>query len=835
MKFCKNGKQGISGIVDFSHCMVIFIVLIVLIAGVDSSAYTISNGDVSVDISNTTGAITGIWKNGTKVISGTVDSYSIETLTHAVTTGVESADSVTQSQVGSNQVTLTCTNAALTGLTIVKYYGFDYNVGTLVKKVTFTNTAGSGRFVKYYAKSTLDSTYRASGRYVRFDSHYQPFDTASSITNDTSLTNAPTGIHWMYFDNATVNVAVAQYRYLVNDSYCVPIISYDWDSSSAYTSSGWKFPVHADFLAPSASSSGQTNFYFGTASPLKYLLSYRALPAVAALNAEFVTPGWIANLKLDDMYGPSVTSLVPGKEVTATNWMIPCYWSDWFAEASGTHNPWNLFSGGPWYDSDVQAIADMMANWATVCRPSVYSNQYYVDIDSHTFADFPNYVVVNASNAYDDFGIPDNTEHAGAYLKQIREPGCVDYFVDQYVRRINNFHMKFAYIDGSLDGVSRLDWRINTVQQNYDWIDFYRHVRTAMAGIDPNITIFSNSGTLGNPFADITYTEILSGDISGITGSNWRVLSNTLFVVKAMQLPGHPVAMLYVNDDHEPEYENYALGMGFLWSTGGLPAVQTDAPKKLVYIDAAYELRQSGIVDAVRNPWWSSNSITVESYALQRGAQIFVPVINHGASGNKTITLDSTSLGLTPQRKVWVLDQQLVEPAMLSAPAVTSAMQNQTLYASSWTSGDISITTNARENLLTHLTLTQLPVFVKSVNGKQTQTGLANPADVDIVEISWNSLQPNKYNFQANVGASIVELFIPLALGQTLPDFIRVDGKAYIVTAETRMGVDGYSLLLKSGKHRIITSSFTLAADLDGSGKVDFKDFSILAQEWLNN
>lgn len=810
----------------------LLVVIFVLSAQDALAVYTLTDGTATVDISETTGAIVGGWKGVLKVIDGTNDIYAIENLSHAQSQGAEQNDAVTSADVNSSSVSVTCTNSQLAGLTIIKEYRFNHGTGNLVKKVSFTNNSAEAFFLKYYAVTNLDTAFRTGGRYYFLGGTFrEAFTNASSVTSDTQVMQnvLEWDQHWVLFQKQTEDTAITQYRYRVNDQYCMPSTIFNWEQALTWTATGWKIGVHADFLAVSGGSSGETHYYFGQGSPLEFISHFNQLPDVAALNNEIQVADWVAKVQLDDMVSPVVYSMIVPRITTSTKWNIPQDMGDY---------------GDP-CDS---GLASTMASWALWSKTSTYTMQWAVSSDSNAYAEHPEYVITNDTNDPDVASdLVDGNGGEPVYLKQLREPGCVQYFLDQVTERMQVLSQSFVYIDGDTTGVSRLDWRSGNerVSQGYDWIDFFRQIRQTARTADPNrdAALFTNGLT---PFSDITYMEVLSTNIGTITGANWRKLANIMMLSRVLQPKEHPICLLYWRNwdnpnwvDNEPVYSNYAVGMGLMPSSGHLLVIEdantyVNVQKRKVYIDAAYEFRGSELVDGVISPrWYSSDSVSVECYSLVREDYTFVPVLNRSTGSSVIITLDSSELGLTANRNVWVLDQQLISPPALTAPDATSAMQNQTLQSVSYTTGNLPITTYAREDLLTHLTITQLPVFVTKIEGDVTQTLSASPAEVEIEELYWDSGEPNTYHFTADVDCYGCTIFIPLAAGQSIPSFIRVDGDAKNVTAATVAGIAGYSFNLLSGLHTVTTASFTLGADLNGDGIINFIDYAILGQEFL--
>jgi len=694
----------------------------------------LENDVLSVAISPRTGAVAGMWdlRLDKRVVEGTNDLYRIETR-KGTSESKERFDRVASiERKGEQEIVVRCRNRLLPDLLVTKTYRFGDSPQELSKTVTFQSRTDGGYFVEYFTQLTLDSAFRKGGR---FDLHAADYLGPGEPT----------------FDHRGHNRVVAQYRYRINGRYVTTVTGFNFSDEDRYTDTGWVDPVFADYLDKATKASAEVRTLVLAGDEFDYYTYYDHLPEVEKVYDIDVSEWFWKQCRMDAMYlSRNNLESFGDMPCMTTRWNLNLLWGDYFSKGElviGSRDKPRPTIPAEKVAAENYEFIKSAPNW----RMSMYTWLWTIAHSSRTFAEHPEFVVTTREGEFDRSTWRHDVTGDPSYLKQLRAPGCQEYFLDQYRQYARKMGVQFVYIDGCPIGISRLDWKLNTVQQTYDWLDYFRRIRRIIRSVHPDGFLFVNNPN--QPFTDGGYLE--DHEMVKHIKADWRAYAHRLMVMKYRERPKRWHALLYWTEASKPLYSNYTLGLGFTYSNGG---TEWHATKLRAYVNAAWELRGSRMVMAVESPRFWREPTDFEVYSLRKGGEGLVSIINHKDKTTVVpVRLSAAKMGLVPDKPVhvWQLRMRDTRGAKAWKKVPTQCFEKIYLGAKAVRNGELALSVESRPLLLELLVLTQAPIWFTDVGCENLRTVQNN-----LLTASITDLQSAPGTFRVEVEKGPATLFV---------------------------------------------------------------------------
>ena len=749
------------------------ILLLAVTAGVAGDALRVENGILAVEILPETGAVAGMWdlRLDKRVVQASNDRYGVETREGRTEADETSDHVVSVEQKEKESITLRCENAKLPDLLITKTYRFTDSAEEIAKTVTFASRTDGGYFVDYATALSLDPAFVKGGR---FDLHAADY----------------LGPGERALDHRGDNRVVVQYRYRVNDRYVTPVTGFPYSDADRYTDSGWFDPVFMDYLGPGDRPSAEVRTLVMAGDEFDYYTYYDHLPEVEAVYDIEVSDWFWKACRMDAMYFTRNSHRDFGAmPAMTTRWNLNVLWGDYFSEGDlvigSTDVPRPTIPAAE-VAAEHKAFLEEAPHW----RLSMYSWLWTIAASSRTYAEHPEFVITTKDGTPDRSTWKHDVTGDTSYLKQLRAPGMAEYFLDQYRRYAETMGIQFIYIDGCPIGISRPDWKLNTVQQVYDWLDYFRRVRDTIRSVHPDGFLFVNNPN--QAYADGGYYE--DHNMRKNIEKDWRAYAHKLMVLKFRERPKRWHALLYWMEANKPLYSNYTLGLGFTYSSGG---TEWHPIKMRVYVDAAWELRGSRMVMAVKSPRYWREPTEFEVYSLRKGEEAIVSVVNHGEeTATVPVRLDAAALGLDPDKPVYIWWQRMRDnrDAKEWEDVASQCFEKIYLGEKRVENGELKIDVEARPILLEQLILTQRPAWFTHLDGETLRTVQNN-----LLTASIRSDPEDPHVLQVEIEKGPATVFF-LAPDEERP-LVTLNGDPATVEPATLGNVDGFSTVVPGGRH----------------------------------
>ena len=737
--------------------------------------YILKSNSLAVAVSSQTGAVAGIWDlrlQNKLVIRNTNDEYRIADENGTEKTS-ESNDKVISVRQNGKKIIVKCRNEILDRVEITKTYRFANSAQELSRRVEFHNIGSKGYFIEYFHRAELDSVFAQSGHFnLHADDYLGPGD--------------------MTFDSRKYKRIVAQYRYRINDKYVMVRSGFNFSNEYRYGKSGWFAPVFADYLQTGSKSSAEIRVLVLAGDEFDYYSYYDNLPEVRKVYDIDVSRWFWKKCRMDAMYmGRNLPLLAKLRETPCmtTRWNLNLLWGDYFSQGK-------LVCGTPKKPRPTVLAKDIarenydFIKSAPHWRISMYTWLWSIARETRTLKEHPEFVVTTRKGKFDYSGWRHDLTGERSYLKEIRAAGFMEYFLNQYRQYAQKMGVQFVYIDGCPSGISRLDWRLKTVEQNYDWLEYFRKVRQTIRSVKPDGFLFVNNPN--QPYSDGGYYE----DHSMIKKmkKDWRAYAHRLMVLKYRERPKRWHALLYWTEASKPVYSDYTLGLGFTYSNGG---TEWHAIKLKAYVDAAWELRGSKMVMAVESPCFLRGTTNFEVYSLRKGCEGLVSIINRGnKDATVPVRLNAEKMGFNPEKPVyvWQLRMRDTRGAKKWTRIPTQCFDKRYLGKEEIHNGKLNLRIKARPLLLELIVLTQSPLWLTEVNGEELRTVQNNILTASIVPV------PAEVNrFRVAVEGREAKLF--LISGDSGCPVVRLDGRGCKSVPAKLGNIRGYSIQVARGRH----------------------------------
>ena len=732
----------------------LFVFLILIIAKpVRADEWFLENNQIKFAISKDNGAIVGGWnkETGEKYIGVCNDLYDLETeITHKRSN--EKDDKIISHKImeGSQGRTLKiqCKNQVL-GIDIEKTYRIDKK--RLLKKVTFSKGEG---FIEYESQVTLEPSFREGGYYHRpiFHVGKRALVPAEEVYGEIRIDKA--WIPILCFVNLRKGYGVGHYRYKVNNKYVFPLSGVSEKRALWYTSKGWRINMFEEYIKKGGSCSVEVAYTIFKGDQLDFHLEYRNLPEYRAMDTFRTAPEWVKQVKLDcawdqnsykrgylDRISKLAELLKPGYIMT-TNWgWYYQHWGDYFSrpeDMKGWQPSFSEFKGwleefrrrSPYIKLGVTIFGSHVGRW----MPRSWGNQKVRFLQEH-----PDWVIFGKDGK--PYGMRSPLTQEMAYPRQLKAPGHIEYYLNQISEIMKNFGIDYIYVDGGCSGICLPDWKRKVVSQDYDWYRLWK----GMAEIVHSFGGAIHYNCVPSIYSDYGYWE---GHWWSLYNDDWRILADNLLYGQVYNTPGRGIGLVgtlwpgKMHDERTRLQINYWLALGYRPSFLSVKGVANKANlglKASPYINAAFELRNRKVINALISPCWWKEDTEVEAYTMKQGDACFVSLINHGLENEKVmVSVNAKKLRLNPRKKIFLWLIAPKDPLKVDFSGVTwdsppkELIKNRLLKVEDKVGKHINFDLELEPEIVRIVMITQSPGLLYSVNGKRTQCWLPETLDVEI-------------------------------------------------------------------------------------------------------
>ena len=679
--------------------------------------FRLARAGLELQIARTTGAVAGLSMQGRRLFGSGNDRYAFENRERAAFAR-EQNDHVQTAQMEENRLLLTCTNPDLPGITIHKTYVLEAN-GEAGKRVEF-ESAGAEGFLTHRLELSLDPAFAGASAPSGFS-----FLQGLKPGEYSALRNTPCLI------TKDLRVGAGMYRYRVNDRFVLP------DVTTGGGTQDWECPVFEDYLRPGKPISAEMRFFVFSGDVGSYeqhlvgSTEYRQMfPAQQ--------PAWVDTLVADAMFTstgilPTIRAAAP-LPVSSSIWFLNPPWGNWWS----TSDPPARKGAG------VSGIAPGFRKNAPNARVSAYANELF-DRNSDVYKQHPDFGVTDREGSLTDAGVPSDAGGAPTYYLQIRNPAAREYYIDMYLDRVKNWGLDYLYLDvpGALH--ESPDWKLNTVVQSYDWIEFYRDLKAKLKRQSSDAAFWTNGFM---PYSDVGYLEWLDQPWQEIvSGQNWRYYAFSLWLTKLRQPEGYLIVPTYGRPEAQPGISTYSIAYGW----GGHGAASGYLPWQTAALETRGVKLAAGAVEA---PWWRTDSAT-ECFGVNNGGNAIINVISHSDEAQARITVNTRALGLE-QGGSYLLRILTMNPPDtkegLRAFAL-AALRTQRIDGDSMT-----LTVPVHKGLLTAVVLSKAFAVAEENGARHSETGLIDTYACHLKSVRSNGAQTQ---YVLTCGVANVSLFFP--------------------------------------------------------------------------
>lgn len=677
----------------------------------------IDNGQMVFAISKVNGAICGGWlkETGGRVMTESSDTYSIERFT-SITDSSELYDKVIASKRvmvdGRPELIVNCSNVILPDLKIAKRYSINTD-GSLTKRVAFKTSDNEGFFIKYTCSTGIDENWRKSARgYGAMTSHKVVAQgKVVELTEDVAPEQGGNSLAPILIMN-DYSFGIAGFRDSVNDQFVLR-------STSKGLRNGWTSKVFTDYLKSGQEVSGQYRWVFFKGDSTAFSRYYQKLPGYTAI-ADVLHPQWTKRILSDAMYlvngQDKFTSAAAPLLVTDTIWFLNSPWGNW---GSYHADPNDKFP-------NVYSIAPAAKSTQPNVRVAKYNN-FAFDTGSDVYKYHPEYGVRDRSGELLSSGINSDATKSATFYFQILNPKVRRAMIDMYCSQVRDWGLDFFYTDGPGANDEEIDWGYKDVTQSYDWINFYKEVKTALQNINPDCAYFVNGWM---PCSDIGYIENRDEQWNSALSSDWRQVATDLFESKLNEPEGFITVPTYGLPTADPGLSTYDVMYGWI---GHLFYVE-----RMPWMHAGWEYQGMRLVEDAVEPRWYRSDVSFEANAFRKGNTAILNMINHDTKPqNITVTLDMSKLGFKKGTPIyaWVMrmnDTPVVDGSGKITARSDKAMTPSILFWGKPCEEKMKITLPTDPIRLYSIVFSPVPAVLESVDGKAVETGITEHVDVDI-------------------------------------------------------------------------------------------------------
>jgi len=716
-----------------------------------SQFLTLEDSSLRLVISRLNGAICGMWdkSTGRKIVDECNDIYNVQK-PYDEFKSMEFYDRVEAIKAGVSksrpEAVITCTNAGLSGLTIEKRYAIEKGQ-FISKRVAFSTTDRDGFFIQIDSDTKLNPAFQAESSRGGdlLEKKVVAKGKVVTKTENVVLEQIYTGDSPMVISN-DYKTGLAFYRYKVNDRFVLR-------GTNRGKSDGWTSKVFVNYVKAGKSVNGEMRWAVFAGDFTDFERAYQSLPQYRDLF-KFTHPDWTKRIVCDGMYLTNFEdqqifdAASKPQIVTYTMWFLNPPWGNWWADSDpplrNMPSIYGVTTGSRIQSPNIRISA--YTNGTFDKGSDVYKTRKDLGI-----RDIEGNLIATGANS-------DSGEGASFYF-QIGNPVTRKYMQDMACDRMKKWKMDYFYADG-LAATDIADWGIRGVAQSYDYLDYVRQLRKRLQEVNPENAIFTNGS--GTPFVDIGYIEYREPQWQQLMSSQWRQVALEMFRNKLSEPQGHIICPTYGNMEADPTLAAYDIMYGWC---GNLWVLQ-----RLPWMQASWELRYIKMVEKAVSPKWWRTKDEVEAYGFTKGRLGIVNAIGHDPKMTRAkLTVDTGRLGLQNGKPVYAYIFEMNDPRPIKDANVENPGEGYAAYVLTdfWrlVTPNLQLTDEqkskravfhtrsekpgilfenikcpkiltlnipVRLGLTTSVVLTHTPAIVAEVDGKATEIGITEHADVKV-------------------------------------------------------------------------------------------------------
>ena len=603
----------------------------------NAQAWLLGNAQAVWAVSRQNGSIIGGWNvaRSERCLDRIEGAYYLEDKSRLFNAS-ENNDAIFNANLDekSQALRLTCTNASLKGVGIIKVYSVHGN--TLTREISFASGSNMPLFISYRSEAYLEPGFRREGNYVGAGS-FGPIEAAAEITGEKQpmfYTNS----RGMILSNHVRDYSLAHFRSKLDGRFVLPWWSYSRAESAKdcfyYTATGWKLPFGISSLKPGATVSYEENLTLSAGNYHDFVTrDYAARTDVREdLESLGAVPTWLADLKVmrwDNGAGgrayedfnrlKRIVELTDDGYILVMAGLTGQNWADYYVDKGlvGMHGGW---ISGPEFRKWMRKIKAISPR----IKLGIYCYMDAAGKSSRLYKQHPEWFRATDKEGND---VNHFSGVTGSSTSMFNNPECRQAILAQFDLLFDHLGFDYVYLDDALTN-NLVNWETGEVLRDDDCYDFFRGIREIAARHGPDKAVFFNGQ--GNPYGDINFIEAYTR----LAADFWRPFAGVSLGVETFLInrPNVRVTPLYWTKPLNREYANRILALGWV------PALEyTEDVDSRPFISAAYEIGNIDPVNADYQPdWRKEKDIKIESYAVRR-------------LGDKAITLSLISYEDKPQ------------------------------------------------------------------------------------------------------------------------------------------------------------------------------------------
>ncbi len=530
---------------------------------------------------------------------------------------------------GENSIEFHCTAAFDPEVKIIKKYTAEANEFT--KELTFLSKKNDGiyRFVTPAERLIFPAARRQNLVLTGGDPWYSPRVKLNTIKLPARQSGSGVSHAVAAFEPAGPESSVALLRYRVNNRFVWPVHSayiYEPGNVLIYHPDGVQLPVTTLPLHTPEGVSCESKILFYNGSEMDFLAAYRQLDEVKKAYAEIQRPEWMANVLTQiwvrpELSGDAVKQLKQLLALTDRGDIMvilnqPFIWGD-LGEDKRFLNIWGAWTEDHEYMELIKALKALSPR----VKVALYTWLWTIAPESKFYRDNPDSAISRNRNDQIFNSYP-GVELS--FQRKMNNQQTRDKLAEQYKTMVSKYGVDYVYLDGGHGGAPLIDWQSGTVDQDYQWQDFYRYMRRLSAEYGQGGVSFNFKS---NPIADSGIAEMALDAFR----NNAALVGARIWGGKLQEKfdPGHRVIPCYWGKS-DPYYSNICIGLGLLphIECAGLSVVEPNfLTVKAPYLTTMREMFQTVPVRIIPGSMLDSPASTILGFELERGGSTIYSLI----------------------------------------------------------------------------------------------------------------------------------------------------------------------------------------------------------------
>ncbi len=559
----------------------------------------------------------------------------------------ETKDKVAGKRISKKEIILTCVNAGLPELRIIKRYWIENN--GLRRELTFLNAGHEKRYIIPFTESTFQQEFRERSYY--FGAGYLgPFIPAPRVGALTRVDKYVQTSKGMVLVNADPKLgSFTNYRVKINDEVVYPwwqssIGRYrEYDDRLYYTPRGWRMSLGCLDLNPNGGSIRYTDaiVYFPgdlfTFFSDVYGKDREVQNAIAAIEPVAPETGNILCTITGAGNGTLkfIAEMLDEGEILINSTLLGTWFDYKLPEKI-------IGASGGWFTPDeLQRFSQSYRDISPRIKTGQYGITVSVTPNAAVFKEHREWFRIFNREGKKDPLFPGLREN---YQSMMNKPEVREYSAATLVEMAERLGNRFVYVDEAQQN-NTINWQQNELIRDDHLVLYWKLLRQKSRA--KNMFLFFNGS--GQPFADINFME----NARMMSPANWREYAGIALGLELFdQYRKHTrISPLYWHLTRDNDYSNRILALGWV------PTLQySEAGNNLRAVRACFETGNTDPVNVKYTPDWKSDPRTeVESYAGRRldSSDVIMSFINRAqTTSDIPVKIDLSTLGFRQDERI---------------------------------------------------------------------------------------------------------------------------------------------------------------------------------------